>query len=144
MAELVICRFEKSLACQNKTKACHFSPLQSLIIKQRSLAPSPTAANEGAFASILQNVKVLDCEGLSQLALKATAAISAASSPGTETTVGAAVTRSPRRSPIVEWEVEECGSSMALEVEEGWMLGPKAKEALTASAWRKRLRERVK
>jgi hypothetical protein len=118
--------------------------VQSLIIEHRSLAPSSTAADEAAFASILQKVKVLDCEGLSQLALKATAAISAASSPGAETTVGAAITRSPRRSPIVEWEVEERGSAMALEVEEGWMLGPKAKEALTASAWRKRLRKRDK
>lgn len=109
--------------------------VQSLIIEQRSLAPSSTAADEAAFASLLQIATAL---------LKATAAISAASSPGTETTVGAAVTRYPRRSAIVEWEVEECGSSMALEVEEGWMLGPKAKEALTASAWRKRLRKRNK
>jgi Leucine-rich repeat (LRR) protein len=119
------------------------SGLQSLDIEQRSPPPSLAAADdkvfEAAMAAVLGQIEVSSCDGLSQLVLKATPASSAvvaspkASSPQKKlkTATETATARPPRRSAVVEWNVEECGRLRTVEVDDGWMLGPKAKRSLT-------------
>lgn len=117
--------------------------VQSLTIEQRSPIPSLAAADdkvfETAMASVLEEVEIMHCDGLSQLVLKATAASSAnVSSPRIssppkklKTTTFTMTAHPPRRSAIVEWNVEECGRLRTVEVDDGWMLGPKTKRSLT-------------
>jgi len=116
--------------------------LQSLSIEQRSPPPSLAAADdkvfEAAMAAVLGQIEVSNCDGLSQLVPKATPASSAvvaspkASSPQKKLkTMTVTVKRHPpRRSTIVEWNVEECGRLRTVEVDNGWMLGPKTKRSL--------------
>lgn len=117
--------------------------VQSLSIEQRE-TPAPLAAAddkvfETAMASVLEEIEVSNCDGLSQLVLKAAPASNAivpspkASSPQKKlkTTTATAMARPPRRSAIAGWKVEECGRLQTVEVDDGWVLGPKTKRSLT-------------
>lgn len=115
--------------------------VQSLIIQQRSppasLATADGEAYGAAMASVLEEIEILHCEGLSQLVLRSTPASSVNASPKApsffkkQKTIATRTAHPPRHSAIVDWNVEECGRLRTIEVESGWVLGRKTKRSLT-------------